>query len=61
VKFTPKYRVSYKGVFYPGGVPFDIDPADQREMARHGALKKDTPEPEPPAKKPGRPRKAVGE
>lgn len=38
MKFTPAYNVSYKGNFYPGGVPFEIDVADAEVMAEHGTV-----------------------
>lgn len=72
MRFTPKYTVSYKGVFHKAGVPFDIDGADVGEMTRHGfveaPVKPDAPvevgeaskEEEKPVRKGGRPRKVSG-
>ena len=71
MKFTPKYTVSYKGVFHPAGKEFDIDPKDRTEMERHGKVvedksaqpttlteKTETPAVEDkPTRKSGRPRK----
>lgn len=55
VKFTPSYTVSYKGVFYRAGTPFEIDESDIDEMKQHGIVKDARPKEEPPRR--GRPRK----
>ena len=65
MKFTPKYTVSYNGVFHKAGVSFDIDPKDRTEMERHGKVVEDKPTTltetpateDKPARKGGRPRK----
>lgn len=64
MKFTPKYTVSYKGVFHKAGIPFEIDEMDAGMLAMHGYLERSEPalqETQEPAKKPGRPKKAVSE
>ena len=68
----PKYNVSYKGEFYKAGERIKIDVADRKEMEKHGNIleetasaKENVPVEEttvmftPPAKRSGRPRKAV--
>lgn len=65
MKFTPKYTVSYHGVFHRAGVPFEIDAKDETEMRRHGTVEtyehehEAAPEliPEPEPKRRGRPPK----
>ncbi len=52
---TPKYTVSYKGVFHPCDIPFEIDGKDREEMKKHGKITDDAP------RKVGRPRKVVEE
>ncbi len=64
MKFTPRYTVSYKGVFHKAGIPFEIDDADAGKLAVHGYLERTDPakpEQTEPVKKPGRPKKAVNE
>ena len=65
--FTPKYTVSYHGMFHRAGTPFEIEPGDVEEMSRHGTVEvqnepyaendQETTADELTAKKPGRPRK----
>lgn len=68
----PKYNVSYKGKFYKVGERIEIDVADREEMEKHGNIleetapaKENVPVEETtvmfttPAKRSGRPRKAV--
>lgn len=72
IRVTPRYTVSYKGVFYKAGAVFIADGDDREELARHGhvedmeeaptapqedGLLEDSPPGPLPAKKPGRPRK----
>lgn len=65
--FTPKYTVSYHGVFRRAGTPFEIEPGDAEEMSKHGTVEAqyephtetdpETALDEPTAREPGRPRK----
>jgi len=48
MKFTPDYTVSYRGQFYKAGETVEIDPADAKEMAKHGTVEKAR---EPPKRK----------
>ena len=67
IRVTPRYTVSYKGVFYKAGSAFTAGGEDREELARHGHIEdlEDPPAapqadipPEPtPPKKPGRPRR----
>lgn len=57
MRIIPKYRVSYKGVFYEAGEEFQIENKDAEEMKRHGAVLGDPTPPTVEAKKPGRPRR----
>lgn len=59
--FTPHYTVSYKGAFRAGGVPFEIDEGDRKEMERHGKVDAPAEEAEAkekPARKGGRQKRA---
>lgn len=38
MKAVPKYNVVYKGVLRRGGVPFELDEADVKEMREHCAI-----------------------
>ncbi len=38
IRCTPRYTVSYRGVFHKAGESFEIDGADREEMARHGNI-----------------------
>lgn len=38
MRFTPNYRVSYKGCFFSAGQSFEIDPADREMMKQHGTI-----------------------
>lgn len=65
--FTPKYTVSYHGMFHRAGTSFEIDPGDADEMSQHGTVEapvepdpgnvQELPGEAPPARKPGRPKK----
>lgn len=55
MRLLPKCGVYYKGERYPGGVAFEIDPADRDALSALGEIIDEASS----AKKPGRPRKAV--
>lgn len=72
MQFTPKYTVSYNGVFHKAKEPFEIDDNDAEMMAAHGELEfveinatnistEETDVSARPPKKGGRPKKAVNE
>lgn len=64
MKLIPKYRISYKGMFYENGEAIEIDSKDMDSMKRHGKIVEEEPRVHPsvptssiPTRKPGRPPK----